>query len=221
MFDKMREDLYRKLKREIINGEIPSGSRIIEYQIANDLGINKVHVHKVLNELEQEGLVQYIPMKGFVSCGLCKEDLIEYAKIRLSMEDMLYSEFFETGSEKDKAEIIEIAKRAQAMMKAGLRDAAVDETIALYEKLYASVDMPHVLEIIRKSDAYFRTMYRSVYHDPKDMSKAIKNWSRFIKAVETNDLNLMHEWMYQRYTNSVERINASEDFYSRKDLKKS
>ncbi|MBR5756926.1 MAG: FCD domain-containing protein, partial [Firmicutes bacterium] len=123
--------------------------------------------------------------------------------------------------EKDKAELIEIAKRAQAMMKAGLRDGAVDETIAFYDKLFSSVDMPHVIEIIRKSDDYFRTIYRSVYHSPKDMSKAIKNWSRFIKAVETGDMSLMHEWMYQRHINSIERINASKDFNSRKDLKKS
>lgn len=211
----IKAEIYETIRSKIIDGNYPRGKKITEYQIANELNINKIHVHDVLIQLQQDGFVEYKPMKGFFSLGICKEDIIEYAKIRECLESMLYTEFIINGSNEDIEEMLIIAKRKLAILQAGLNKEAEKETINQYEKLYSSVDFPHTINILDKYNSFIRTMIRSAYDLPKDSFKSLDNSKRLIRALETRNPELMKEWIHTRYLNTVSRIKSSNEYYSR------
>ena len=60
------ELVYRRLKDDIISGELPPGSRLIELGIAADFGVSRTPVREALKRLAAENLVLADPARGVV-----------------------------------------------------------------------------------------------------------------------------------------------------------
>ncbi|QNA94043.1 GntR family transcriptional regulator [Microbacterium sp. Se63.02b] len=54
----MSEDVYRRLRDAIVNGELRPGQRIRDYELAEDLGTSKTPVRHALARLAELGLVE-------------------------------------------------------------------------------------------------------------------------------------------------------------------
>jgi DNA-binding GntR family transcriptional regulator len=52
-----RERTYTYLRQAIVSGEMPSGRRVVEEQIASDLGVSRTPVREALQRLSTEGLI--------------------------------------------------------------------------------------------------------------------------------------------------------------------
>ncbi len=52
------DQIWKRLRMAIIHGEIPPGARLVELQIAEEMGTSQGPVREALQRLEQEGLVE-------------------------------------------------------------------------------------------------------------------------------------------------------------------
>lgn len=59
------EETYARLKEMILNEELPPGYQALEQEIADKLGISRTPVREALARLQDEGLVERIPRRGF------------------------------------------------------------------------------------------------------------------------------------------------------------
>jgi DNA-binding GntR family transcriptional regulator len=56
--------VQERIRRAILEGVLPAGSRIDQHQLAVDLNVSLVPVREALKKLEGEGFVQIIPRRG-------------------------------------------------------------------------------------------------------------------------------------------------------------
>lgn len=56
--------VYERIRRAIIEGEHPPGSRLVEQRLAEDLGVSRTPVREALRRLDAEGLVVVEPNRG-------------------------------------------------------------------------------------------------------------------------------------------------------------
>lgn len=82
----LREKVVIYVKSKILKGEIKQGSKINENELAKELGISRGPVREALRQIEQEGLVTYLPNKGCSVTTLTPEDMTEMYLIRSSLE---------------------------------------------------------------------------------------------------------------------------------------
>ena len=54
----LREIVYEELKRQILVGEIAPGTRMMEVDLADEMGVSRTPVREAIRKLEKEGLVQ-------------------------------------------------------------------------------------------------------------------------------------------------------------------
>ncbi len=54
----MREQVHQYLREEILGGRLEQGARLVETQIAAELGISRTPVREAIPILENEGLVE-------------------------------------------------------------------------------------------------------------------------------------------------------------------
>jgi DNA-binding GntR family transcriptional regulator len=60
----LADQAYEELRARIISGKLPSGRRLIPYELAADLSISPTPVKEALSLLERDGLVESNPRRG-------------------------------------------------------------------------------------------------------------------------------------------------------------
>jgi len=80
------DQVYQRLRRLLIEGHYPPGSRLIEERLAQDLGLIRTPVRQALVRAAAEGLVQIFPNRGAVARSFTVDDLIEMYDLRALLE---------------------------------------------------------------------------------------------------------------------------------------
>ncbi|MGC8658814.1 MAG: GntR family transcriptional regulator [Desulfomonilaceae bacterium] len=78
--------IFERLWQAITCGDIPSGSRIVENEIAALMGVSRTPVREAIHKLEREGLVIKRMRGGYRVTALVREDIEESFEIRSVLE---------------------------------------------------------------------------------------------------------------------------------------
>jgi DNA-binding GntR family transcriptional regulator len=82
----LREEVYETLKKAILRGQIRSGQRLIEEQLAAALGASRTPIREAIHKLEKDELVVRLPRGGFSVRQFTVEDMEEIFGIRSVLE---------------------------------------------------------------------------------------------------------------------------------------
>ncbi|SDO48643.1 DNA-binding transcriptional regulator, GntR family [Paenibacillus sp. yr247] len=82
----LREDIKNYLTDLIINGHFKTGERLVETQIAKDLGVSQAPVREAIRDLEQLGLLETIPYRGTFIRSFTLEELKNAYLVRAELE---------------------------------------------------------------------------------------------------------------------------------------
>ncbi len=82
------EEVYRRLRDMIFNGELKCDEHLVERRIAEKLMVSRTPVREALRKLEAEGLAKREPYRGLVVARFTSEDLIEIMEIRETLEGL-------------------------------------------------------------------------------------------------------------------------------------
>lgn len=85
-FKTLREEVVNAIRMKILNGELSPGTRIVEQEIAADLGVSRGPVRESLRQLEQEGLVEYTRNVGCSVKRINELDMYEIYLLRATYE---------------------------------------------------------------------------------------------------------------------------------------
>ncbi|MGD9368708.1 MAG: GntR family transcriptional regulator [Desulfobacteraceae bacterium] len=85
----IRKQVYEHLRKQILNQAILPSSRLVEAQIAKELGISRTPVREALHLLEKDGFVESIPRVGYRVKRLEWDELEEIFEIRRVNETLV------------------------------------------------------------------------------------------------------------------------------------
>ena len=82
----LREEVYDSLRRSILHGKLKAGQRLIEEQLAHQIGISRTPVREAFHKLEKDDLVTRLPKGGFAVREFTRADVEEIFGIRCALE---------------------------------------------------------------------------------------------------------------------------------------
>jgi DNA-binding GntR family transcriptional regulator len=85
-FRPLRHDAYDALYEAILLGTLPPGERLVEAEIARQMGISRGPLREAIRQLEQDGLVEYRPRRGAVVVALTRERVLDAYSTRVELE---------------------------------------------------------------------------------------------------------------------------------------
>ena len=85
-YQTIREQVANYLRSKILHLEILPGERVLEQDIADELGVSRGPVRESLRQLEQEGLLEYRRNRGCIVRKFEKADAAEVFYIRAKLE---------------------------------------------------------------------------------------------------------------------------------------
>lgn len=80
------EVVLQALRRALLTGDIPAGTRLVQADIAAQLGVSNTPVREAIRELAAEGLVQFARYKGAVVHKPSLAEIEELYELRLLLE---------------------------------------------------------------------------------------------------------------------------------------
>jgi DNA-binding GntR family transcriptional regulator len=80
------------LLERIFKGELQPGDRIVELQLANELGTSQAPVREALRELQSLGFVEHEPYRGTRVRRITERELAEIFPVRAALEELAAQE---------------------------------------------------------------------------------------------------------------------------------
>ena len=84
----LRDVAFQKLRQAILRGELTPGQRLMEIQLAQQLGVSRTPVREAIRMLEQDGLATMIPRRGAVVSRISGQNLRDVLEVRLALEEL-------------------------------------------------------------------------------------------------------------------------------------
>lgn len=82
----LRDVVFETLRDAIINQVLKPGERLMEIQLADEMGVSRTPVREAIRKLELEGLVIMVPRKGAYVAGVSMKDIHEVYEVRSALE---------------------------------------------------------------------------------------------------------------------------------------
>ena len=106
----LREIVYEELKRQIMVGEIAPGARMMEVELAEEMGVSRTPVREAIRKLEKEGLVTIEPRRGAYASDISAKEMVDILEVRQDLEGMAAGIAAQKITEEGRAELERIAR---------------------------------------------------------------------------------------------------------------
>jgi len=139
---KLVEQVHKAILSEIAEGKLKAGARIIQEQIAQELGVSRQPVQQSLVLLKNQGVLIEAPGRGLQVAPLNLELIRQMYEVRAVIEGLVFRKAAENFSEsaKKRAEKLLLAGR-QAITKSSVRD-LISADMAFHTFFYDLADNP-------------------------------------------------------------------------------
>ena len=82
----LRDVVFKKLRNEILLGQLKPGERLMEIHLAQRLGVSRTPIREAIRKLELEGLVTMIPRRGAEVAQISEKNLKDVLEVRAALE---------------------------------------------------------------------------------------------------------------------------------------
>jgi DNA-binding GntR family transcriptional regulator len=113
----LRQEVLTALRSAILANEITAGSRLLEADIAEQMGVSRAPVREAIRHLEQEGLVEIFPHRGAVVVGLPEAEIDAIYELRAVIEGRATAAAVDVVGEPELARLEALIEEMRAAIK--------------------------------------------------------------------------------------------------------
>lgn len=176
------------LKRDILDGVLKPGQRLMEIQYAQKLGVSRTPFREAVRRLEIEGLVTVLPRRGAHVSTLSGKDISDVLDIRGAL-DMLAAGLFVTN--KTSSDIVCLKEIETAFEFAAQKNdikGQILNDVRFHEYIYSKSGNDKLISLYSGfKDQLYR--YRALYLKEEDYTSLIaKEHNQLIEAFENDNI---------------------------------
>lgn len=160
----LREIVYEQLKMQIMTGKITPGTRMMEVELAEEMGVSRTPVREAIRKLEKESLVTIEPRKGAYASEISVKDMVDTLEVRQDLEGLAAALATERMSQEQLKELNEISQKYSRAIKENDTEKIIqyDE---MFHKYIVSCSGNKTLIQISKTVQELALRFRYLYYD--------------------------------------------------------
>ena len=186
-YSPIREEVFNMLRQAILNGKLHPGDRLVERELAEQLGVSRTPVREALRKLELENLVTHIPRKGVVVSEISKKDVIEIFDIRASLEGLASSLAAQKATKDDLEGLKELLKEMEKATSSQNSDSLNEIHDRFHKRLFDIADSPRLVQMINSLSDYINRFMKAGYSHPGRSSSAMQEHIELLESIEAKD----------------------------------
>lgn len=156
-----RERVVQILRDAITSGQLLPGHRLIELELASQLGTSRAPIREALRQLEQEGLVASYPYRGSEVVGVSQEEIDEVlVPVRLTLERFAFRRALPLLTDEDFTELARWIGEMRGGADTGDADRMADADLRFHELVITRSGQAHCLQMWRTIQPRVRAYFR-------------------------------------------------------------
>lgn len=215
-YKNLGDEVYELVKTKIINHEIKPGDRIIDKNLAEQLGVSRSLVRQSLTILEKENLVESIPRSGFYVKDIQENDVEEIYEIRKILEKSATRKAVKRIPEKDIKKLDKIFKKAKEDLDKDKVEQFINADDKLHEVIINNCGNERLIKLInsyndritfyrvvdlsaikRAKEAYFEHLEIFEAVKQRDTNKAVELMDAHIENAKNIIIDNFHKYTYE------------------------
>ncbi len=192
-----------QIREAIVGGQLQPGQRLVETDLAEQLGLSRGPVRDALRQLGQEGLVTIRPNRGAVVNPVSAEDVLEVYALRASLGTLALRNLL--GTDRVTPEVIahleDLAGRARAGQNH--QGALVAADLEFQCAIADASGLRRVAARFRELSVEIRLFIQALRIRYSDTDLILEEQEQIIGALRTGDLHLAQEIWHRRFGRAV------------------
>lgn len=143
------DQLYKLLRRRILNGEFESGRHVTQVELAQEMGISRIPVRDALRRLENDVLLVGDEQGRFTVVTFGIKDAQELYAIRRRLEALALELAFDRMGTAQIGDLRELVEEMASAVEANRADDYIELDAQFHFAIYEACDSPRLMKIIK------------------------------------------------------------------------
>ncbi|AFM39288.1 transcriptional regulator [Desulfosporosinus acidiphilus SJ4] len=183
----IRDSVFSILRNAILEKKLEPGERLVERNIAEQLGVSRTPVREAIRKLELERLVTHIPRKGVVVSEFTKADIIEILLIRASLEALMSNIAATKIKTKEVERLASLAQHISDEQKSGNMKKSNQLNDTFHEIIYKAAESPRLYNLFSTLREYITKFTQVAYSKPGRPEEVWQEHNEIIEALRAQD----------------------------------
>jgi DNA-binding GntR family transcriptional regulator len=195
------------LRERILNGSFQPGARLVEAEIARQLGVSRGPVREAIAMLRAEGLVHEVARKGSFVAQLSPEDVREIYELRSALEGQAARLLCKSGKKMVFAGLRRLLEELRIAAKQDDRRQFAEVDFQLHEQLCREAGNARIHKLWVNQVGVLRTLVRmEVTSQYETLGPLLEEHERLIAELESGDPDRADAACRKHATEALDRV---------------
>ncbi|MDN5292923.1 MAG: hypothetical protein PWQ91_490 [Eubacteriales bacterium] len=186
----LREIVFETLREAIISGRLKPGERLMEVQLAEEMGVSRTPVREAIRKLELEGFVVMVPRKGAYVADISLKDIADVFEVRAALEGLAAALAAERITEEELEQLerllVQLAEKIEKNDLTGL----IEIDTQFHEVLYRACRNAKLVQILGNLREQIQRFRATSLASPGRMKFALDEHKKIVEAVAERNVEL-------------------------------
>ena len=201
----IKEDFQRfiaRLENMVLIGMFQPRERLIENDLAQQLGVRRNWIRDALKILESKGLVKTVPYRGAMIRDLDEQEINEIFQVRVVLERLANSLACENFTKSDAEKLKEIADRIKDSYKRNNFEEMIAANVEFHNYITALSGNSTLIQMIKQLRIRFHIFNTFAWSSPEIVNRILKEHEQFIIALDKKDMALLDDLAVKHFSHS-------------------
>ncbi|PKM81444.1 MAG: GntR family transcriptional regulator [Firmicutes bacterium HGW-Firmicutes-14] len=184
----LREIVFETLREAIISATLRPGERLMEIQLAEEMGVSRTPVREAIRKLELEGFVVMIPRKGAYVAGISMKDIADVFEIRAALEALAAGLAAERITEEELEQLERILVKIGECVKDNDLEKLVEVDTEFHEALFKASRNERLAQIVSNLREQIQRFRQASLSTPGRMKFAFEEHKKIVEAVSERNV---------------------------------
>lgn len=201
----LREMVFESLREAIILGRLTPGERLMEIQLAEEMGVSRTPVREAIRKLELEGFVVMVPRKGAYVAGISVKDIVDVFEVRAAMEGLA------AGLAAERITSDEMDHLERSLIKINVSsgddiDAIVEGDVSFHDIIYSASRNQRLVQIITQLQEHLLRFRMTSLSQPGRTKIALDEHKAIVEAICDRNVELAQTLAREHIENAEQSL---------------
>lgn len=186
----LREIVFETLREAIISAVLRPGERLMEIQLAEEMGVSRTPVREAIRKLELEGFVVMVPRKGAYVAGISIKDIADVFEIRAAMEGLAAGLAAERITEEELEQLERILVKIGECVQNKDLEKLIEVDTEFHDTLYKACRNERLVQIVSNLREQIQRARTASLSTPGRSKYALEEHKKIVEAVSERNVEL-------------------------------